>query len=190
MIPQQRFAALLEQARDYQQLRCLYHNAQTNSRTFSLYTDHVCDKDEFPRVTTIILDGHTDEVWNLEWSHSGNFLATASRDKSAIIWRIDVIHLCFPSYRQLITSLQCDADPSTRACGALYTLQDHEWPVGCVAWSLDDSILLTAGENIIKMWNTRVCCRLAVLGVPCTYLVFRPVASSVHLQPTPMWLPH
>lgn len=55
-----------------------------------MYTDHACEKDRFPRVTTTILDGHTDEVWNLEWSHSGNFLATASKDKTAIIWRIDV----------------------------------------------------------------------------------------------------
>lgn len=61
-----------------------------NSRTFSLYTDHTCDKDAFPRVTTAILEVHTDEVWNLEWSHSGNYLASASRDKTAIIWRVEV----------------------------------------------------------------------------------------------------
>ncbi len=90
MIPQRRFATLLDQARDYQQLRCLYHNAPMNSRTFSLYADHSCDKNAFPRVTTAILEIHTDEVWNLEWSHSGTYLATASKDKSAIIWRIGV----------------------------------------------------------------------------------------------------
>lgn len=90
MIPQRRFATLLDQARIYQQSQCLYHNAPTNPRNFSLYTDHFCDENAFPRVTTTILDGHTDEVWNLEWSHSGNFLATASRDKTAIIWRVGV----------------------------------------------------------------------------------------------------
>ncbi|THH20764.1 hypothetical protein EUX98_g8521 [Antrodiella citrinella] len=138
MIPQRRFATLLDQARIYQQHRCLYHNAPTNARTFSLYTDHYCDENAFPRVTTAILEGHTDEVWNLEWSHSGNFLATASKDKSAIIWRVG-----------------SEADPSTRDYYAQHILKEHPYSVGCVAWSLDDSILLTASENYIRMWNTR-----------------------------------
>jgi hypothetical protein len=28
--------------------------------------------------------------------------------------------------------------------------------VGCLAWSKDDTILLTSAENHIKLWNTRV----------------------------------
>lgn len=90
MIPQRRFSTLLDQAFLHQQSRCLYHNSSPNSRVFSLYTDHMCDKSVFPTVTTASLEIHTDEVWNLEWSHSGNFLATASKDRSAIIWRIGV----------------------------------------------------------------------------------------------------
>lgn len=39
-------------------------------------------------MTTTILDGHTDEVWNIEWSHDGTYLASASKDKSVIIWRV------------------------------------------------------------------------------------------------------
>ena len=35
-------------------------------------------------------------------------------------------------------------------------LRDHPYPVGCLAWSLDDSILLTSAEHFIKMWNTKV----------------------------------
>ncbi|KAH9833011.1 WD40 repeat-like protein [Rhodofomes roseus] len=138
MIPQRRFATLLDQARAYQQSLCLYHNAPSNSRTFSLYTDHLCDKNAFPRVTTAILEVHTDEVWNLEWSHSGNFLASASKDKTAIIWRVE--H---------------DKDPSIRDISPQFILRDHPYPVGCVAWSLDDSILLTSAEHFIKLWNTR-----------------------------------
>ena len=90
MIPQRRFATLLEQARGYQQSQCLYHNVPPKSRSYSLYTDHLCDRNAFPRVTTAVLEVHSDEVWNLEWSHSGRYLATASRDKTAIIWRIEV----------------------------------------------------------------------------------------------------
>lgn len=106
MIPQRRFSTLLHQARSYQQQQCVYHNSPSNSTAFSLYTDHQCNKSAFPRLTTNILDVHTDEVWNLEWSHDGVYLATASKDKTAIIWRLGVRrssapeghHLsCFPT---------------------------------------------------------------------------------------------
>ncbi|KZT09725.1 WD40 repeat-like protein [Laetiporus sulphureus 93-53] len=144
MIPQRRFATLLDQVRIWQQSQCLYHNAPVNARTFSLYIDHVCDKSTFPRVTTAILEVHTDEVWNLEWSHSGRYLASASKDKSAIIWRVEF-----------------DKDPLKRDISPHLILRDHPYPVGCVAWSPDDSILLTAAEQHIKLWNTQtgVCIR-------------------------------
>ena len=85
MIPQRRFSALLHQARAYQRQQCIYHNSPLY--TFSLYSDHRCNKSDFPRITTTILEVHSDEVWNIEWSHNGNFLASASKDKSAIIWK-------------------------------------------------------------------------------------------------------
>lgn len=92
MIPQRRFATLLHQARSHQRQRCVYHNSPSNSSAFSLYTDHQCNKSAFPRITTTILEVHTDEVWNMEWSHDGHYLATASKDKTAIIWRLEVSH--------------------------------------------------------------------------------------------------
>ncbi|CDO76439.1 hypothetical protein BN946_scf184781.g16 [Trametes cinnabarina] len=138
MIPQRRFATLLDQARAYQQSRCLYHNAPLRNQAYSLYTDHVCDRDAFPRVTTAVLSVHEDEVWNLEWSHNGRYLATASKDKTAIIWRVEF-----------------DKDPRYRAYAPEFILRDHEYPVGCVSWSSDDSILLTASEHRITLWSSR-----------------------------------
>ncbi|KAH9848901.1 WD40 repeat-like protein [Lenzites betulinus] len=138
MIPQRRFATLLEQTRTYQQSRCLYHNVPLRNQAYSLYADHVCDRNDFPRVTTAVLSVHEDEVWNLEWSHSGKYLATASKDKTAIIWRVEL-----------------DKDPRFRAYSPEFTLRDHEYPVGCVSWSLDDAILLTASENRITLWNAK-----------------------------------
>ncbi|OCH88195.1 WD40 repeat-like protein [Obba rivulosa] len=138
MMPQKRFATLLDQARQFQLSRCLYHNAPLSPRGFTLYTDHQCDRNAFPRVTTAILAVHSDEVWNLQWSHSGTYLATASKDKSAIIWRIG-----------------SDRDPTLREYLPESVLRDHPYPVGCVAWSLDDSVLLTASEHYINLWNTR-----------------------------------
>ncbi|OJT04343.1 WD repeat-containing protein 26 [Trametes pubescens] len=146
MIPQRRFATLLEQARSYQQSRCLYHNVPLRNQSYSLYADHLCDRNAFPRVTTAVLSVHDDEVWNLEWSHSGRYLATASKDRTAIIWRVEF-----------------DKDPRFRAYSPEFMLSDHEYPVGCVSWSLDDTILLTASENRITLWNSRSGVRIRTL---------------------------
>ena len=90
MIPPRRFVTLLDQARLHQISQCIYHNAPVTPQHFSLYADHTCDTDLFPRITTTILQVHTDEVWSLEWSHNGKFLASASKDKSVIIWSVGV----------------------------------------------------------------------------------------------------
>lgn len=90
MIPPRRFVTLLDQARLHQISQCIYHNAPLSPQHFSLYADHTCDTDLFPRITTTILQVHTDEVWSLEWSHSGKFLASASKDKSVIVWSVGV----------------------------------------------------------------------------------------------------
>ncbi|KAG6909629.1 hypothetical protein DXG01_016411 [Tephrocybe rancida] len=143
MIPQRRISTLLNQAQAHQRQHCLYHNSPSDSSSFSLYTDHHCNKSAFPRITTTILEVHSDEVWNMEWSHDGLQLATASKDKTAIIWRL--------SY---------DVEQRTQWKPHL-TLKDHPYPVGCLAWSKDDSILLTSAENLVKLWNTKtgICTR-------------------------------
>ncbi|KAG6820299.1 hypothetical protein H0H93_002563 [Arthromyces matolae] len=93
--------------------------------------------------TTTVLDVHSDEVWNVEWGHDGMHLATASLDKTAIIWR-----------------LLDDTDLRSQWAPHL-VLKDHLYPVGCLSWSKDDSILLTSAENLIKLWNTKtgICTR-------------------------------
>jgi WD40 repeat protein len=37
-----------------------------------------------------ILQVHTDEVWFLQFSHDGKYLASSSKDQSAIIWQVSV----------------------------------------------------------------------------------------------------
>ena len=99
MIPQRRFATLLHQAEEFQRQQCTYHNPPPDSQ-FSLYADHRCSKNDFPRITTTILEVHSDEVWNIEWSHDGNYLASASKDRSAIIWRRGVGFSCSITHTQ------------------------------------------------------------------------------------------
>lgn len=117
-----------------------------NVRTFPLPSDHAINEDACPSAMTAILKAHTDEVWNVEWSRSGIFLATASKDRSAIIWR-----------------KESDTDPMTREYTPVHNLRDHPYSVDCMAWSSDDSILLTASAHYIKMWNTRTGICLHVL---------------------------
>ncbi|KAJ3559320.1 hypothetical protein NP233_g11293 [Leucocoprinus birnbaumii] len=144
MIPQRRLATLLHQAREYQHSQCVYHNSPLESSNFSLYTDHHCNKSDFPNTTTTILQGHSDEVWNMQWSHDGMYLATCGKDKTAIIWK---------------TGMSSETGVVTQDWSPHLILGDHQYPVGCLAWSLDDSILLTSSEQHIKLWNaqTGVC---------------------------------
>ena len=90
LIPQHRLATLLEQAKSYQRLNCVFHTADA---AVSLLADCNCDPATFPAITTNILQGHTDEIWRLEFSHGGDRLATAGRDKTAIIWNVKVSSL-------------------------------------------------------------------------------------------------
>jgi len=44
------------------------------------------------------LDAHDDEVWFVQFSHDGKYLATASNDRTAIIWEVisdDEIYACY-----------------------------------------------------------------------------------------------
>lgn len=91
MIPSRRLESLLNQAQTSQRKACLYHNSKD---PFTLYSDHDCGKSTFPGVTTNILTEHEDEVWNIEWSHDGRFLASGGSDKLAIVWRIGVCYFC------------------------------------------------------------------------------------------------
>lgn len=81
---------LLIQARNYQISQCLYH---TNSNFSSLLSDHHCEKDQFPNTVIKILRDHTDEVWCTRFSHNGKYLASASKDSTAIIWNLQVLRL-------------------------------------------------------------------------------------------------
>ena len=110
----------------------------------------------FPRVTTTILQVHTDEVWNIEWSHGGFYLASASRDKSAIIWRTAVRIIYLSIFISKLTDTRSkssaahEADPH-QDWTPHFILRDHPDPVACLAWSKDDSVLLTSADSYIKL---------------------------------------
>ncbi|XP_057955682.1 WD repeat-containing protein 26 homolog isoform X1 [Malania oleifera] len=84
MIPERRLEHLVEQALNLQRDACRFHNSL--DREMSLYTDHQCGRDRLPSQTLQILEAHYDEVWFLQFSHKGKYLASSSNDRSAIIW--------------------------------------------------------------------------------------------------------
>ncbi len=72
-----------------------------------------------------ILDNHRDEVWHVQFSHSGTMLASASKDTTALIWRVDSL-----------------GEPIL-----MHTLAGHEKAVAFLTWSPDDSRILTCGAD-------------------------------------------
>ncbi|XP_021886944.1 WD repeat-containing protein 26 [Carica papaya] len=87
MIPEKRLEHLVEKALDVQRDACVFHN--TLDSDLSLYSDHQCGRNQIPSKTVQILQAHSDEVWFLQFSHNGKYLASSSKDQSAIIWEVN-----------------------------------------------------------------------------------------------------
>jgi WD40 repeat protein len=137
MVPSRRLASLLDQARQHQQQNCLYHD---NGGPISLYHDHQCVSGAFPSVTTHVLADHTDEVWRIEWSPDGDLLASASKDKTAVIWK-----------------LKPPQDGSTQySMAPLFHLRGHRSGVDAIAWSPDGQTLITGSDRQIYVWDVKV----------------------------------
>ncbi|CAD5169371.1 unnamed protein product [Musa acuminata subsp. malaccensis] len=130
MVPERRLEHLVEQALGVQREACYFHNSHESC--LSLYTDHQCGKDQLPSHTTQVLQEHHDEVWFLQFSNQGKYLASSSNDKSAIIWEVH----------------------EDRELTLKHKLIGHKKSVLMVAWSPDDSHLLTCGmEEAVRRWD-------------------------------------
>ncbi|KAJ6736075.1 WD REPEAT PROTEIN 26-RELATED [Salix viminalis] len=130
IIPENRLEHLVEQVLTLQRDACIYHNSL--DKEMSLYSDHHCGKDLIPSRTLQILKAHSDEVWFLQFSHNGKYLASSSNDQSAIIWEIDV----------------------NGGVSLKHRLSGHQKPVSSVSWSPDDHQLLTCGvEEVVRRWD-------------------------------------
>ncbi|KAK6142394.1 hypothetical protein DH2020_022742 [Rehmannia glutinosa] len=130
IIPENRLVHLVEQALDLQRDACRFHNSSVAE--MSLLTDHQCGRDRIPCQTLQILQEHSDEVWFLQFSHNGKYLASSSGDCLVIIWEVKV-----------------NGQVSVR-----HRLSGHQKPVSYISWSPDDHQLLTCGmEETIRRWD-------------------------------------
>ncbi|XP_021275201.1 WD repeat-containing protein 26-like [Herrania umbratica] len=129
MIPERRLEHLVEQALVLQRDACMFHNSL--EKDMSLYADHQCGRDQIPSQTLQILQAHTDEVWFLQFSHNGKYLASSSNDRSTIIWEVDA-----------------------NGVSLKHILSGHQKPISSVSWSPDDHQLLTCGvEEVVRRWD-------------------------------------
>ncbi|KAL9046650.1 MAG: hypothetical protein Q9214_000567, partial [Letrouitia sp. 1 TL-2023] len=126
MIPEHRLAVLLDQIKHAQIAKCLYHNPSTSP---SLFSDHMCDRSQFPLRTILELDQNMDEVYSLEFSHDGRKLATCGKDKDVLVY-------------------------DTSSFQVLYRLMGHNDSVPYLTWSPDDSKLISCSRDYrAKVWD-------------------------------------
>ncbi|KAJ9176516.1 hypothetical protein P3X46_011822 [Hevea brasiliensis] len=129
VLPERRLEHLVETAVTAQIDSCMYHNSQ---EAVSLYEDHCCTREQIPIETIQILTDHENEVWFVQFSNNGEYLASSSSDCTAIIWKV----------------------PEDGRLTFKHTLRSHQNPVSFVAWSPDDGKLLTCGNvEVLKLWD-------------------------------------
>ncbi|PYH46288.1 WD domain protein [Aspergillus saccharolyticus JOP 1030-1] len=172
MIPDNRLAILLDHVKQNQINQCLYHNTANPP---SLYSDHMCDRKDFPLRTEIQLNEHRDEVWWCSFSHDGTRLVTACKDSTVIIYDTNtftvlhtlrehtdgVVHCEFsPDDSKLIT---CSQDKTARVWNVetgrcLLTINHHRQPVTSAAWAPDGETFVTASLDLSSQlchWSMR-----------------------------------
>ena len=126
MIREHRLAELFDQVKQAQINSCLYHNTSVPP---SLYSDHMCSRDGFPLRTLVQLEEHSDEVFHVRFSPDGTKLASASMDKTAIIY-------------------------DTSTFSVLHKLKEHGKEVTSVAWSPDSSKLISCSKDSkARVWD-------------------------------------
>lgn len=137
MVPTHRLAVLLDYVKRNQINQCLYHNSPSPP---SLYSEHLCDRNDFPLRPTVELSPHSDEVWYCEFSHDGTKLVTTSQDCSVVIY-------------------------DTSTFSVLHKLLYHDKGVAYASWSPDDSKLITCSQDHRAcVWDVEVYIHTPILS--------------------------
>lgn len=169
MLPPKRLNRLLQQAIEMQTEKCNFHCVSSNIENYSLLTDHICTRDDFPASSVHALADHSDEVWFIQFSHDGNRLASGCKDGEVIIWDITgqpKKHCSIKtSYTSGITYISwspddslfvvCGSDDSSEAIVYITESGDEKCRVHqtsedcptCCAWHTDGSKFYVAGTR-------------------------------------------
>ena len=129
MLPEHRLSELLHQVKKQQIADCHYH---VTEKSPSLYQDHVCDRSDFPLRPVHEFERHSGECWNVVFSNNGLRLATCGSDGVVFIWDMESLEM-------------------------VHMLAEHEEGVCSVAWSPDDSLLITCSyDKRARIWDAVV----------------------------------
>ncbi|CAK7263089.1 hypothetical protein SEPCBS119000_000305 [Sporothrix epigloea] len=135
MLPEHRLAVLLRQTTALQVSGCVFHTASTPP---SLYTNHACDKSNFPTHVLCEFSSKSGEVWQVRFSGDGKYLASCGSGHYVNIYEA-------PSFKLKMR------------------LDGHSQGVGDIAWSPDNSMLVSCGrDGCARLWdmNTGLLIRL------------------------------
>ncbi|KAF2105662.1 WD repeat-containing protein 26 [Lophiotrema nucula] len=157
MIPEHRLAILLDQVKQGWISNCAYHNTAASP---SLYIDHICEREDFPLEPKIDLRNHKNEVWYLKYSNDGTKLASTSKDRTVVIYE-------------------------TTNYKPLHILEEHDAGVTHVAWSPDDTKVITCcaqQECSARIWDVKTGrCLICIsdFTYPCTTAAWAPDGLTV-----------
>jgi len=197
LLPDNRLLTLLQQAVLWQTSQGFDQQSFCTSSSSSLFEDFSCSRNVIPRETHHTLEKHSDEVWYVQFSHNGELLASASKDSMVIVWDVrrgEMTHLvvrpcpaastCARNRRTppstLLRAAAREATPpyrlhhtpqiATRPFRLCWpqVLVGHTDSLSFVAWSPDDSQLLTCGnDRLLKLWQVSAPARtLSITLVP------------------------
>lgn len=122
-----------------EQQKRLHMFPYTRQSTISLLEDMEHCKERVPNKILHRLEGHSDEVWFVQFSHRGVYLASASKDTTVIIWKVEAL-----------LQGQCSSSDDV----IFHKLQGHTKMISFLSWSPDDSRLLSCGsDHTIRLWN-------------------------------------
>lgn len=140
MIEPRRLERILGQALQYQVNCCPAHFA--GNMEGGILSDHSCNSESHCFALKANLVGHLDEVWYCAISNDGEYLASASKDNTVVIWSLPEGNL-------------------------VQTFKEHAAGVLHLAWSPDDKSILTCSlDSRARLWDVEsgVCTRIYLLN--------------------------
>ncbi|CAN8066744.1 unnamed protein product [Agarophyton chilense] len=145
LLQENRLENLLWQAIEQQKRDTMF--PYTRQSRVSLLEDMVHCEERVPRKILHRLEGHTDEVWFVQFSHRGEYLASSSKDALILVWRCGAL-----------LEGRCN-----KSNVILHKLRGHTQMVCFLSWSPDDQFLLsTSNDQTIRLWDMKTgeCCRV------------------------------